>query len=227
MLCRINVVFFHALVGDDGNATSGSFHTAYGAADLDGFSGNNTWNRMAGKHAVSVHDPCHNLTICINIRCRNILIWSDDRKDTCGITTGKTYKLRSGKLGRINFDSPLGTAVRNIYNRTFKGHPGCKRFYFVHIGILMVTDAALARSTCAGMLNTVSLEYLNGAVIHTDRDRNLKFTFRVAKCCVIFVAETKSLCRLLQDREHIVIRIILFICHCYHSFENKYFFYLI
>ena len=179
---------------------------------------------MAGEHAVSIHDPCHNLTICINIRSWDIFIRSDNRKDTCGITTGKTDKFCSGKLGWINFDTTFGTAVRNIYNRTFEGHPCCKSFYFVHVGILMVTDAALARSTCAGMLNAVSFKYLNGTVVHTDRDRNLKFTFRVAKCCVIFVAETKSLCRLLQDREHIVVRIILFICHCYHSFENKYFF---
>ena len=178
---------------------------------------------MACEHAVGIHDPCHDLTICINIRSRDILIRSDDRKDTGCITTSQTDQLSSGKLGGVNFNTTLGAAVRDIYNRTFKGHPCCKCLYLVHVGILMVTDAALARSTCAGMLNTVSLEYFNRTVIHTDWDRNLKLTFRVAKCCVIFITETKCLCRLLQDREHIVVWIILFICHCYHSFENEYF----
>ena len=151
---------------------------------------------MACEHTVSIHDPCHNLTVCINIRSRDIFIRADDRKDPGCITTGQTDQLSSGKFGRIDLDTSFGTAVRNIYNCTFKGHPCSKSLNLVHVGILMEADTTFARSTCTGMLNTISLKYLDGAIIHTDRDRNLKLTFRVAKCCVIFITETQCLCRL-------------------------------
>ena len=60
-------------------AAAGSFVSAEGSADFEWFACDDAWLPFAGEGCVFVSDPCHDLAVGIDVWCRYVLVWSDDR----------------------------------------------------------------------------------------------------------------------------------------------------
>src|SRR5258706_9200204 len=121
---------------------------------------------MPGVHRVGVHDPRHYLFIGVDIGRRNISIRAEDVHERSRIAPGQLLQLRIGESHWIADDSAFGTTKWEIDHGTFPGHPGGQRTYFIQSHVGSVSDAAFTRASRETVLNTITLENLQGAVIH-------------------------------------------------------------
>ena len=76
---------------------------------------------------------------------------------------------------------PLGAAERNVDDRALPRHPGGERPHLVQGDVLVVTDAALARAARDVVEDAVADEDLDAAVVHRDRDRDLRLPHGLAQ----------------------------------------------
>ena len=161
------------------------FISAEGAAYGKRLAGDDTGLPLAGECCVFIGDPRHDLAIRIHIRCRYVLIRSDDGIDLSDIAACQTGKFAGGELVRIDLDPALCAAIRDIADGILDGHPRGKGFDFVFIGCGMETDAALRCASCGGVLYAVAGEDFDMPVIHLYRDAHGELALRIADKCVV------------------------------------------
>ena len=72
--------------------------------------------------------------------------------------------------GGVDGDTALGAAVREIRERALPGHPHRERLDLVDVGRRMEPETALGRAASHVVLDAVSLEHADTAVVHLHRE---------------------------------------------------------
>ena len=180
-MCR-NSFFLQYILDGEHNAAPGSLASSKRSAKFDRLACNNSVNAVAFEHAVGVHHPSHNSSVRSYIRSRNILFRSDQRRDSGRESSGDRANLIFREFAGIADNTALSAAIRDIDDRALERHPCCQSPYFILIDIRMEADSSFGRSAGSGMLDTVAFEYLRASIIHTHRNRDLQFSFRVFQC---------------------------------------------
>ena len=157
---------------------------------------------MPRVHRIRIHDPCHRLFVRIHVGRRHVFLRSDEVDQLRRVTSGHSFKLAERHLRRIANDAALRSPKRNIHNRTFPGHPCCKRANFINIHVWRITNAALCRAAREVVLHTKAFEHLNAARVHARRNVNLQLAIRHAHHGVQIRIEIEQLRRAIEPRHH-------------------------
>ena len=195
--------------------TAGGFISAERSAGGKRFAGHYARLPAAGKGCIFISNPCHDLAVRIDIRCRYILVRSDDWINFTHITAGESFQFSLGQFVRIHADAPFSPAVGNISNGIFNRHPCSQCFDFIFIALRMETDAALGCAAGCGMLHAVTGEDFHMTIIHTDRNAHSEFPFRITDEFIVLFLITQYCCCFIQHVKHVFVRIV--ICHFYAS----------
>ena len=75
-------------------------------------------------------------------------------------------------MTRIDLNAALSSSIWQPRQGSFPCHPHGQRRHFSQRHVLMVPEPALGRPTCGIMLDPVSVEDANGAIVHADRERH-------------------------------------------------------
>ena len=78
-------------------------------------------------------------------------------------------------------DSPFGSAIGDIHQRTFPGHPHGEGGCLIQGDIRMVANASFGRTAGGVVVYTITCKDLNAAVIHPHRAGNYITSSRKAK----------------------------------------------
>ena len=100
------------------------FFSANSSAQLQGLSCHDTRYTVTVQHAVGIHNPTHDNWIGSYIRCRYILLRTNDGSYRGSIAAGKSAKLMNTQSGRVHLDTAFSSAKGNVHYRGLKGHPG-------------------------------------------------------------------------------------------------------
>ncbi len=192
------------------DAASGGILSAQGTSDFNRLAGNDSGNGISLEHAVSIHNPAHDLRIGVDVRRRNILLRTDQGKNHSGIPSRKPFELPMGKLPGVDLHPAFCSSVRDIDHCTFKGHPRRKRFHFIHVHIFVIADPAFARASGTGVLYPVALKYPDRSIVHLHRNGYLQLPFRIFQYFVIIFFQPQQVSRFLHRLQHILIGIVFF-----------------
>ena len=75
----------------------------------------------------------------------------------------------------ITNNAAFGSSKRNVYHRTFPGHPASEGSDFIKRYIRGIAHAAFPGASCYRMLHPEASEDFQVAVVHGDR--NVKYNF--------------------------------------------------
>ena len=164
---------------------------------------------MSLEHAVRIHHPGHNLTVRAYIRCRDILLRANKRRNLCNVLCGQTVQFSLAHLSRIADNAAFTATIRNVDDSALKGHPSRQRLHFVVVHRGMETHAALRRAAYGRMLDAKTFKHTNRAIIHDYRHGHLKLTLWIFKSCIFIFAVSEDCSRTVDNFEHVVIRIVL------------------
>ena len=153
-----------------GDAGPGGLATTLGAAEAEGFAGDDGGHEMADVGGVGVHHPAHHLLVGAEVGCGDIHLRADERDELLNVATRKVFELGGGKAGRIDDDATLGPAVGQADEGGFPAHPHGQRGDLAERDIRVEADAALGWAGGEVVLNAVALENADGAVVAPDRD---------------------------------------------------------
>jgi hypothetical protein len=147
-------VFGGDLIQNHDGATAGSGFPAVRAAEFDRFTGHDG-RGMAALAAVFVHHPGHGLCAGIHVRCHDVPPLPDHITDLGQVTAGQALSLSFRHRGRIDLNTTLGAAERDVHHSRLPRHQRGKGADLVEIGVLVITHAALVRAACAVVLHAV------------------------------------------------------------------------
>src|SRR6185503_474150 len=123
------------------------FTPAGRAAEVDRFSSHDGRHCVTCVHGVGIHDPCHRLLVGIHIGRRDVLLWSNEVEQLCGITPRHALQLAHRHLLRIADDSALRASKRNIDDSTLPRHPRGESADLVEAHVGRVAYSALGWTT--------------------------------------------------------------------------------
>jgi hypothetical protein len=163
---------FDGFVADDGDAAAGGFFASAGAAEVDGFAGDDGVDGLTHVHGVGVHDPGHGLLVGAHVGGGDVFFRSDEFDEFGGVATGHAFEFALGHLFGVADDAALGSAEGDVDDGALPGHPGGEGADFVEGYVGGVADAAFCGAACDRVLDAVAGEDFDGAVVHADGDVN-------------------------------------------------------
>ena len=154
-------------VGDNHNAPSGCFFTAFAAVQFERLSGD-AGGLKPVVLLVLVHEPGHHLAIGPHIRCGNIGIGSHHIVDLIHKLTSQSLELPLAQAAGVDGNPPFGPPVGKIHHGGFPGHQLSQRlhFFIIHFGV--ISQSPFHGATGTVMLNTVTDKGPNLAIIQPD-----------------------------------------------------------
>ena len=105
----------------------------------------------------------------------------DHAGDLGGVAAGEILELVLGEQLRVDRDAAFGAAERQPDDRALPGHPHRQGLDLGDRDSLVVADAALGRAGTAVVLDAVTGEDLDRAVVHLDREIDRQFALAVAQ----------------------------------------------
>src|SRR5437764_4511907 len=165
----------YRFVAHDHDAAPGGFAAAARPADVDRLPGNYRGDGLPHVHGIGVHHPGHDLFVGIHVGRGNIFFRADEFDQFSGVAASHAFQFTHRHFVRIANDAALGAAERNIHHGTFPGHPAGQGANLVQGDIGRITNSALGRAACDGVLHTESGENFQLAIVHHDRNVNDDF----------------------------------------------------
>ena len=162
-------------IGDNQAASPGSLRPSLRAAQIQRFSGHYGRHGVALVHGIGIHDPGHGLLVRAHVGRRHVALRSDEFQNLGRVAPGDSLQLAFAQNLRIADHAALAAAKRDVHDGAFPRHPGRESAHFVERNIGSKTDAALGRAACNRMLNAISGEYFNPAVVQGDGDVDGQF----------------------------------------------------
>ncbi|MOA01769.1 hypothetical protein D3C78_1211910 [compost metagenome] len=151
------------------HATAGSFHTAQATAQGDRLAGDHAGGGGAFVHGIRVHHPGHGLGVGVHVRGGNVFRRPDDHADFGRVAARHALEFGLRQVARINTDTALGAAIRQVHRGVLDRHPGRQRHHFGQGHILVETHAAFARTARHVVLHAIALEVGDRAIVQFDR----------------------------------------------------------
>ncbi len=165
----------HCFVADNGDAAAGGLLASAGAAEIDGFAGDDRVDCLAHVHGIGVHDPGHGLLVGAYVGGGNVFFRADEFDEFGGVAAGHALEFALGHFLGIADDAALGSAEGDVDDGALPGHPGGEGADFVEGDVGGVADAAFGGATGDGVLDAVAGEDFDGAVVHADGDVDDEF----------------------------------------------------
>jgi hypothetical protein len=137
---------------------TGGLGTALRAAERDGLAGDDL-GRVTVLAPVLVEDPAHRLGVRAHVRRRDVPARSEHRGDLVGVAPGEAFEFGGAELVRGDLDPALGAAEREVDEGGLPRHQRGERPYLVDVGVRVVTDAALVRTSGAVVLDAVAVAH--------------------------------------------------------------------
>ena len=155
---------------DDVHTASGRARATLAAADLERLAGHRRGDRVAGLHRERVHDPRHDLGGRVHVRRRDVRLRSHQHADLGGEPPGQALELTVAQRRGVDGDTALGAAVGEVRERALPCHPHRERLDLVDVGRRMEPETTLGRTASHVVLDAVSLEHADAAVVHLHRE---------------------------------------------------------
>ena len=168
----LQVQALQGFVGDDHDAASGGFTTAFGSAHVFRLAGDDSRDRLAHVHGIGIHDPRHGLLVGVHVGSGNIFFRPDEFEQLSGVAARHTFEFAARHFLGIADDAALGSAKWNVDDSALPRHPAGECADFVESNVRAIADAAFGRSASDGMLDTVAGENFQLAIVELDRDMN-------------------------------------------------------
>jgi hypothetical protein len=172
---------FHGFVTDDGDTATGGFFASAGAAEVDGFAGDDGIDGLAHVHGVGVHDPGHGLLVGAHVGGGNVFFGADEFDELGGVAASHALELALRHFLGVTDDAAFGAAEWDVDDGALPGHPGSEGADFVEGDVRGVADAAFGGAAGDGVLDPVAGEDFDGAVVHADGDVDDEFAGGVAE----------------------------------------------
>ena len=144
------------------------------AADGERLTGDDAGDVVSGQHGHGVHDPTHDLGIGIDVRGGNVAVRSNHRSDREGVASSQSLQFATAERRGIDTDATLRAAVGDIDDGALDGHVGTERGDLIDVHTGVKTDAALARTPRGAVLDPPTVEHLDFAGVHANRDRDFE-----------------------------------------------------
>ena len=132
-------------------------------------------------HRVGVHDPGHHLGVGVDVRGRDVALGADQDLDLGREASGQALELLHAQLLGVDDDPALAAAVGDADDRALPGHPHGEGLDLVERHVLVIAQPALGRSAPEVVLDAVSGEDLDAAVVHGDREVDGQLAARLAQ----------------------------------------------
>ncbi len=126
-------------------------------------------------HGVGIHDPGHRLFVCAHIGGGDVLFRADELDELGGVAASHALEFALRHLFGVADDSALGSAKGNVDDGALPGHPGGEGADFIESDIWGVADAAFGGAAGDGVLDPVTGEDFDGAVVHAYGNVNDEF----------------------------------------------------
>ena len=177
----VHAEVFDGFVAADGDAAAGGFLASSGAAEVDGLAGDDGGGGLADVHGVGVHDPGHGLLVGVHVGRGDVFFRADEGDEFGGVAAGHALELALGHVFGVADDATLGSAEGDVDDGALPGHPAGEGADFVERDVGRVADASLGGAAGLGVLDAVTGEDLDGAVIHGDGDVDDDFAGGIAE----------------------------------------------
>ena len=161
---HIREVFFDEV----GDAGAGGFAAALGAADGDGFAGDDGGGDVADVVGIGVHHPAHDFFVGADVGGGDIGVRPEEVDHFLHVAAGEVLEFGGGKLVGVDHDAALGAAVGEADERAFPAHPHGEGGDFADGDALVETDAALGGTGGEVVLDAVAFEDGDAAVVAFD-----------------------------------------------------------
>ncbi len=178
---RLFVPSFQELQRVDHDAAAGRLPPAGAAAEVGRFSGHNVQNRGAAVHAHGVHDPTHGFGVGVHVRRRNVGVRTDDRHNVHRVSTSEAADLFLFQLRDVDLNASFCSAERDVDHGAFPRHPHGKCLDLIQGYVLVIADAAFARTAGTAVLNTIAGKHLDTAVVHNHRNGDDELALAMAQ----------------------------------------------
>jgi hypothetical protein len=164
----VHVQAAHDFTADHIDAAAGGLHAAGRAAERNRLAGDHTGGGGAHVHRIGIHHPRHDLRVGVHVGRGDVGVRADDEADFAGIAAGDFFEFLARQLGWVNADAAFGAAVRQVDRRVLDRHPRrqCHDFFERDIGV--VAHAAFAGAARQAVLDAVTLEMRDAAIVHFD-----------------------------------------------------------
>src|SRR5579872_364269 len=207
--------------GHDRDAAAGGLDASSGPADRDRLPRHDRGHRIAAMHAVGVHDPRHDLGRRPHVGRGDVAVGPHQDFDFGSIAARQVLELGLGQDLGIAHDAALGAAVRQTDHRALPGHQHRQRPDLVQGHIRMVADPALRRAEDRAVVNPVSGEHLDRAILALHRERHGQLAFRIHEELAHTALERQQVRRLVElltcDHPRIFLRCRLHRLECHPS----------
>ena len=117
---------------------------------------------------VSVHDPGHGLLVGAHVGRGNIGFWADEGEKFVGETSGEGFELAGVHRSGVAGDATFCAAEREIHERALPTHPHGECGDFAEFDVWRVADTAFAGAEGEVVLDAMSGEGVNLAIVHPD-----------------------------------------------------------
>src|SRR5579859_5480227 len=122
-------------------------------------------------HRERVHDPGHGLAVGVYVGRGDVAVVADEDRDLGGEPPRHVLQLVQAQLPRIDDDSALGAAERDVDDRALPRHPHRERLHLVQGDVGVIADAALGRTAVDVVLHSIAREHPDAVVVHAHRER--------------------------------------------------------
>src|SRR5256714_8892017 len=124
----------HALGGlasDKEHTGSGCIVTAFATSNRERLAGDDSGNRVASMHGVGIHNPCHHLRVCIDIRCGDIAMRANNDRYFSRIAVCQAFYLSGTHILWGAYNAAFCSTVGNTDDGTLPGLPHIQPLDFV------------------------------------------------------------------------------------------------
>ncbi len=172
---------FEGLHGAGGDAETRRGGSALGSPEGDGLAGEDGGLELVAHLADGVHEPDHLGTAGVHIRRGHVGPGADHGLDPRGEGSREPLPLFLGVVQGVEGHAALAAAVGDPREGTLPGHHHGEGLALVEAPVRMESDAALRGTESRGMLHSVAVEHLHGAVVHLDGDGNTRSALGMAQ----------------------------------------------
>ena len=162
------------------------------AAQRHGLAGDHGRDRVAGVHRISIHDPRHDFVIGVDVRRGNVALGAEEFHDLGSVAAREPFQFAEGEQIGIADDAAFGAAEGNVDDGALPRHPGGQGAHLVQRDIGGEADAAFAWAARDGMLDAVSGEDFQAAIVQLDGDVDGDFFGRGAQGLALAVVQIEA-----------------------------------
>ena len=166
------------LPGDDHDPSAGGVAPPHRASDHDGLARDHGRHRIAPMHAVGVHDPGHDLGVGPDVGRGDIALGAHEGAHLARVPPGQPLQFVARELSRVARDAAFGAPEGKMHERRLPGHPHRERPNLVEPHLRAVADPSLGRAEHRAVVDPVSREEADRAVVHRDREMYDEFAVR-------------------------------------------------